>query len=79
MSVEVENKLRTIVSKLFLVDEAEVSLNDDLVEDLRADSLDIVELVMEIEDHFNMEIEEDDSDRWKTFGDVVRYVVAKGK
>jgi acyl carrier protein len=77
MSVEVETKLRTLVAKQLIVDEDEVTLEADIEEDLGADSLDRVELVMVIEDGFDMEIADEDSEQWKTFGDVVWYVTAR--
>ena len=70
----VEEKLRTLVAQLFTVDESEVTANANLQEDLGADSLDQVELVMNIEEEFDLEIPDDVSDEWKTFGDVLKYV-----
>ena len=73
----VEEKLRTLVAQLLIVDESEVTNNANLQEDLGADSLDQVELVMNIEETFDLEIPDDVSDHWKTFGDVLKYVTER--
>lgn len=74
-----EEKLRTIVADQLMVDTSDVTENANLVEDLGADSLDLVELTMSVEEGFDLEIEDDDAERWKTYGDALRYVNSKVK
>lgn len=56
------------------VDEADVTLEASFKEDLGADSLDVVELVMELEDEFDMEISDEDAEKIATVGDAVNYI-----
>jgi acyl carrier protein len=77
--VDVESKLRTIIVNLLLVDDTEVTLNAGLLEDLGADSLDLVELTMDVEEAFDIEIADDDAEKWITFGDVLEYVTERVK
>ncbi len=59
------------------VDEADVTLEASFKEDLGADSLDVVELVMELEDEFDMEISDEDAEKIATVGDAVNYINSK--
>lgn len=56
------------------VDADRVVLSASLVDDLGADSLDLVELMMELEEEFGIEIPDEDVDGWRTAGDVLAYV-----
>ncbi|USK35670.1 acyl carrier protein [Bacillus sp. F19] len=56
------------------VDEAEVKMEASFKDDLGADSLDVVELVMELEDEFDMEISDEDAETIATVGDAVNYI-----
>jgi acyl carrier protein len=58
------------------VNKAEITRETSFVNDLNADSLDIVELVMEFEDNFEMSIPDEEAEKIKTVGQVVDYVVA---
>lgn len=58
------------------VDEEKVTLDATFKEDLGADSLDIVELVMEMEDEFDIEIADEDAEKIVTVGDAVEYIKA---
>ena len=76
----VEEKLKSIaVEHLFLGEDQIASLNrsSKLWEDLGADSLDQVELVMAVEEEFNVEITDEEGEKVKTFGDAVDLVTAK--
>jgi acyl carrier protein len=59
------------------VPKEEVTLESSIIEDLKADSLDVVELVMELEDEFDITIPDDDYEKLRTVGDAIRYIEAK--
>lgn len=69
-----EEKVRQIIGEHLGVDDKELTPNASFVEDLGADSLDIVELVMEFEDKFDIEINDDDADKFKTVKDAIDYL-----
>ncbi|QOR68529.1 acyl carrier protein [Cytobacillus suaedae] len=73
MAEVLERVTKIIVDRLG-VDEAEVKLESSFKDDLGADSLDVVELVMELEDEFDMEISDDDAEKIATVGDAVNYI-----
>jgi len=75
MSIEKE-VLDIVVDKLG-VDTSEVTPEKSFVEDLNADSLDLTELIMELEEHFGFEISEEDAEKLKTVGDVIGYIKEK--
>ena len=66
--------IRPIFMEQLDVDADEVQMNSNIVDDLGADSLDVVELVMAIEEEFNIEITDDQAEKIKTVGDVVNYI-----
>lgn len=76
MSTVVERVTKVIVDRLG-VDESEVKLEASFREDLGADSLDVVELVMELEDEFDMEISDEDAEQISTVGSAVKYIESK--
>jgi acyl carrier protein len=55
----------------------QISADTDIVGELKADSLDVVELVMEIEDEFDLTIPDEDYDQFQTIADVVRYILRR--
>ena len=71
---EIFQKLKTIVVDHLGVNEENVTMEATFVDDLAADSLDIVELVMTIEEEFDLEIPESDAEKIVTIGDVVKYI-----
>ncbi|MBC8080679.1 MAG: acyl carrier protein [Gorillibacterium sp.] len=73
MSDVVERVKRIVIDRLG-VEETEVTLEASFKEDLGADSLDVVELVMELEDEFDMEISDEDAETITTVGEVVKYI-----
>ena len=77
MSLE-EEVINIIVEQLG-VDNSEVTLEKSFVEDLNADSLDLTELIMTFEERFGFEISEEEAEKLKTVGDVVRYIEQKQK
>ncbi len=69
-------KLREILSDSLDLDPEQITLESSLTEDLGADSLDVVDLVMSIEDEFGVEFPDDAVEQVKTVGDVVDYIEA---
>jgi acyl carrier protein len=74
-----EDKVKQIIVEQLGVDEAEVTGNASFQDDLGADSLDIVELVMAFEEAFDVEIPDEDAEKIKTVQDAVDYVHAHAK
>ena len=70
----IEEKVFDIIREQFDVDRSELSLETNLVEDLHADSLDLVELIMAFEDEFGLTIPDDVALTVKTLGDAVEYI-----
>ncbi|MEH7882805.1 acyl carrier protein [Bacillus sp. JJ1609] len=73
MADVLERVTKIIVDRLG-VDESQVTLEASFKDDLGADSLDVVELVMELEDEFNTEISDDDAEKIASVGDAVNYI-----
>ncbi len=71
---EIEDKVIAIVSDQMGVDKAEISRETSFVNDLNADSLDTVELVMELEDEFEMSIPDEDAVKLQTVGQAIDYI-----
>ncbi len=71
---DLTNRIRTIVSEQFGVNMAEVTPDSNILDDLGADSLDVVELVMTLEDEFDIEVPDEAAESIRTIGDVERYV-----
>jgi len=69
-------KVRAILCDQLDLDEDKVTMDSSLVDDLGADSLDAVDLIMSLEDEFDMEVADEASDSFKTVGDLVRYIEA---
>lgn len=67
-------KVKEIIADKLSVDAEEITLESSFIDDLNADSLDIVELIMALEDELDMEIPDEDVENFKTVGDVVNYV-----
>ena len=76
VSTVLERVTKVIIDRLG-VDESEVKLEASFREDLGADSLDVVELVMELEDEFDMEISDEDAEQISTVGSAVKYIESK--
>jgi acyl carrier protein len=74
-----EEKVKQIIVEQLGVDEAEVTANASFQDDLGADSLDIVELVMAFEEAFDVEIPDEDAEKIKTVQDAVNYVNTHSK
>ena len=75
----VEEKVKQIIVEQLGVDEGEVTGNASFVDDLGADSLDIVELVMAFEESFDIEIPDDDAEKIRTVKDAIDYIEKNAK
>ena len=73
----VESKIKTIIAEHLGVKPEEVTPNASFVDDLGADSLDTVELIMALEEEFNVEIPDEDAEKMKTVGDAIKYIEEK--
>ena len=69
-------KIREIIADKLSINENEITMDSAFLEDLNADSLDIVELIMALEEEFDLEIPEADAEKISTVGDVVEYIKA---
>lgn len=77
MSQDVEAKIKSIIVDKLGVDESEVVAEANFTNDLGADSLDTVELIMEFEKEFDMSIPDEDAENIATVGDAVKYISEK--
>ncbi|MCL4793417.1 MAG: acyl carrier protein [Bryobacteraceae bacterium] len=77
--MSVEAKVKQIIVEQLGVDEAQVEGAASFVDDLGADSLDIVELVMAFEEAFDLDIPDEDAEKIRTVKDAVEYIDTKGK
>ncbi len=73
-AVEIEEKVIEIVSEQLSVDKGEIARETSFVNDLNADSLDTVELVMELEDEFDLTIPDEAAEKLKTVGEAIDYI-----
>jgi acyl carrier protein len=76
---DVEGKVKEIIMNKLGVEAAQVTIEASFTNDLGADSLDTVELVMEFEKTFNLSIPDEDAEKISTVGDAVRYISGKVK
>lgn len=68
------DKIKAIIVEQLGVDESEVTPEAHFIDDLGADSLDTVELVMALEEEFGIEISDEDAEKIQTVGDAVKYI-----
>ena len=73
------DKVKEIIAEQLGVDEESITEEANIQEDLEADSLDVVDLVMSIEEEFEVEIPDEAVENIKTVGDIVKYVEANSK
>lgn len=67
-------KVKSKIAEQLSIDENEITMESGFVDDLGADSLDIVELIMALEEEFDLEIPDEDAEKMATVGDVVEYI-----
>lgn len=70
------DKVKDIIVDQLGVDESEVKMESAFIDDLGADSLDIVELIMALEEEFDLEIPDEEAEKISTVGDAVNYISA---
>jgi acyl carrier protein len=75
--MSVEEKVKQIIVEKLNVDESQVDPTASFVEDLGADSLDLVELVMEFEEAFELDIPDEDAEKIRTVKDAIDYIESK--
>ena len=73
----VEEKIKSIIAEQLGVKVEEVTPQASFIDDLGADSLDTVELIMALEEEFNVEIPDEEAEKLTTVGDAIKYVEAK--
>ena len=71
-------KMKSIIAEQLTIDASEITLESSLKDDLNADSLDLFEMVMALEDNYGVEIPSEDLEKLLTVGDVVNYLKDKG-
>ncbi|CUN68355.1 acyl carrier protein [Clostridium sp. NSJ-49] len=72
-------KIRSIISEKLGIDEEEITMESAFIEDLNADSLDIVELIMALEDELEMEIPDEEAETFVTVADIVKFMKEHGE
>jgi acyl carrier protein len=75
----IEPRIKKIIEEQLGVESERIKPEASFIDDLGADSLDIVELVMAMEEEFDMEIPDEDAEKLRTVGDVSSYLQTKGK
>ena len=75
--MSVADKVKSIIVEQLGVEEDEVTMDASFTDDLGADSLDIVELVMAFEEEFSVEVPDEDAEKLQTVGDVIKYIEDK--
>ena len=71
------DKIKEIFEKLVGIDKSKITEDSDIIKDIGADSLDIVEFLMDAENEWGITIEEDDVKNLHTIGDVVKYIESR--
>ena len=79
MSESIEAKVREIVAEQLQISADEINLDSSFIDDLGADSLDIVELVMAMEDSFEMDIPDEEAEKIQTVRNAIDYIKSQSK
>ncbi len=74
---EIFEQIKKITAEQLDIDESEITLDTAFIDDLDADSLDIVELMMSLEEEFDLEISEEDAEKIVTVNDAVSYIIER--
>ena len=70
-------EVKSVIAEELEVEEDQITMESMIVEDLGADSLDVVELIMRLEEKFDVEIPDEDAEKIQTVGDAVKFIEAK--
>ena len=70
------NKVEGIIREQLSVEDKEITMETSLMKDLEADSLDAVEIIMALEDEFDIEIPDTEAEKFQSIGDIVRFIEA---
>lgn len=71
-------KVKSIIAEqLGISDDSVITMDTSLMKDLEADSLDAVEIIMAIEDEFDIEIPDEDAEKFQSIGDIIKYIEEK--
>ena len=76
---EIQEKVSQIVNEQMAIDKSELTRETSFVDDLNADSLDTVELVMKFEDEFEMSIPDEEAEKIRTIGQAIDYIIEHAK
>ncbi len=79
MASSLERRVKEVVSEQLGLEESEVAADASFVEDLGADSLDIVELIMALEEEFEIEISDEDAEKIQTVRNAIEYIKKKSQ
>ncbi len=71
------DKVKNIIAEQLEVEVEEISMETSMMKDLDADSLDAVEIIMELEDEFDIEIPDEDAEKFNSIGEIVNYIDKK--
>lgn len=77
MAADIEAQIKEAIVEKLGVEESKVTPNASFINDLGADSLDTVELIMELENRFNIQIPDEDQEKIQSVGDAIAYVKSK--
>lgn len=72
--MDIFETVKSVVAEQLGVEESDITLESSFTDDLEADSLDVVELMMALEDEFNIEISDEEAAKISTIGDIVEYI-----
>lgn len=75
--MDIMERVKKIIVEQLGIEEDKISIDSSFIDDLGADSLDIVELIMAFEEEFDIEIADEDAEKIKTVGDVIKYLENK--
>lgn len=67
-------KVREVISNVLGIESEDITMESSFIEDLGADSLDVVELIMDLQEEFDIEIPDEEAEKVQTVGDVVDYI-----
>lgn len=74
---DIFEKVKTVIAEELEVEESQITMDSLIVDDLGADSLDVVELIMRLEENFEIEIPDEDAEKIQSVGDAVKFIEAK--